>query len=327
MKYSQLMLVLAVCLAFSAAGQVNRRGEDAAITARIETMFLLNEHLNPFNINTSTEEGVVTLTGGVNDEIQKQLAEDLARGAKGVVEVRNHITIVPVAYSDKDRRGIRQKFVDKTTTAAVKANLLYNREFHGLKIGVETVNGVVTLHGNAYNEAQKKRIEEIAFETKGVERVINNLTIFAPDPVDDAVEHVGRQLTDEWLEARVETAILVNRHLSIRELDVEVEGGICFLSGNVDAASERDLAGSVAKAIKGVGEVRNQIQIRPGARLAPPATNTPSPLDATPAPTAPEAPAVAPPSPEAPVPVPPAVVEAVPLPAPEATEPQDLEKF
>ena len=62
-----------VALALVTPGQLGAVS-DAAITTRIETMFLLNEHLSAFEINTGTQRGVVTLRGGVETQIQKDLA-------------------------------------------------------------------------------------------------------------------------------------------------------------------------------------------------------------------------------------------------------------
>lgn len=271
MRFANVLASYLLAALFVPPGTAFAVGEDAVITARVETLLLVNEHMNPFNINTTTKNGVVTLTGGVNDEIQKDLAEDLVRSVPGAVDVINNLIVVPNAYSEKNNRSWSERIQDKTTTASVRTRFLYHREFRGFKIGVETVKGVVTLYGVVNNDAQKQRIADIALETKGVDNVLNNLTVRPQDPSDDAVEHLGRQITDEWLETRVESAILFNRHLSIRELDIEVDDGICILTGSVDSEQERALAGSVAESIQGVNDVRNDIQVRADTLVIPPA--------------------------------------------------------
>ena len=62
LPYMALAIGLGALLAapFGAGAEVKQEVEDASITARIETLYLLNEHLNPFNIDTSTKDGVVT---------------------------------------------------------------------------------------------------------------------------------------------------------------------------------------------------------------------------------------------------------------------------
>ncbi len=233
---------------------------DAAITARIETLFLVNEHLNPFNINTTTNNGVVTLTGSVADEIQKDLATDLANTVDGVKEVVNNLTVVGTVVSQRPRRTWRDRINDSTLTATVRSNLLYNKELKGLKIGVRSENGVVTLHGVVNTFFEKDRIEQIVMETRGVNRVINNLTVH-PGQSGNVVETATRKVADEWVEKRVAMAIALNRYISMRNLNVKVQNGLCILTGSVDSEKQRELAESLALSISGVDEVQNEITI------------------------------------------------------------------
>lgn len=247
--------------ALTAFADLDEKTRDAAITGRIETMFLLNEHLNPFNINTNTDHGVVTLVGAVNDPVQRELAEELAASVDNVVEVRNQIVVSRETFGEKERRKFGQKVTDKTTNASVRARLIYNREFKGLQIGVETVNGVVRLYGVVKSEPQRQRIEQVTMDTRGVVDVKNELVIRDRDPLE-APRPIGQSISDEWLEKRVETTIMLNRHLSIRELDVEVNEGIVILTGSVNSEDERALAANMAESIGGVNEVRNEITLR-----------------------------------------------------------------
>jgi len=95
------VLVLSMALAtFSAWGGPTTQAlstalKDAAISARIETIFLANGHLSPFNIKAATNNGLVTLSGGVSDDIQKELSGELAQSVEGVAEVVNQLTVVP----------------------------------------------------------------------------------------------------------------------------------------------------------------------------------------------------------------------------------------
>jgi osmotically-inducible protein OsmY len=255
-------LFLGVALASHAtADTVGQTIRDARITGRVESAFLFSEHLSPFNINTTTSGGVVTLSGGVRDQVQKDLAGEIAESVDGVMEVLNGIIVVPMAPERVRTRDWRMKIKDKSTSASVRTRFLYHKQFKGLRIKVRTVNGVVTLSGVVSSEDRRKRIGNIAYQTKGVERVENRLSVRPKDPTDQ-VQNVGRQFSDEWVEKRVETAIALNRHLSIRRVDVEVDDGVCILTGGVNTEPEKMLAGSIADSIQGVRTVRNDIHIR-----------------------------------------------------------------
>ncbi|GMW03651.1 MAG: hypothetical protein AMXMBFR84_47850 [Candidatus Hydrogenedentota bacterium] len=246
-----------------------RAVEDAAITARIETTFLLNKYLNPLNINTTTQSGVVTLTGSVADEVQHRLAEDIAKSVEGVTEVKNNLTVVPTVVSDRPKRSWRERVDDMSLAAAIRSRLLYHREFKGLRIGVDVAGGEVTLYGVVNTNFQKDNIGLVASETRGVETVINNLTVQEREPLAP-VSGVVREVSDEYLEKRIETAILLNRRVSIRNLSVDVVDATCILTGTVDADEQKQVAEDIALSIAGVEKVDNKITIfEPSAPTAP----------------------------------------------------------
>lgn len=254
-------LIVAVLVGPGQLDSVKESVSDSAITARVETTYLFNEHLSPFNINTTTDNGVVTLTGGVRTEIQKELAGELAASYDGVTQVDNRITVVPDVESSVPKRNLRTKLLDKSVTASVRTRLMYRKNLRSLKIQAKTINSVVTLTGLVNTQFQKEEVEYVAYQTKGVEQVINQLTIRGTESGIES-EEVPRKFSDEFVEKRVEKSILLNRHLSVRHVDVEVDGGICYLTGTVQSDPEKRLAESIAQNTSGVMEVRNTIQVR-----------------------------------------------------------------
>lgn len=258
---SALMAASAADTARDVAQGVEETMSDAAITARIETMFMLNDHLSSFEIRTTTLDGVVTLTGGVDTQEQKELAESLARSLEATQNVVNNLRIMDQPLPPVPKRSWQQKIEDETTSASVRARILYNKDFAGLRIGVRTVNGIVTLSGVVDSAIQRDDIGKITFDTRGVEKVVNNLTVRSKELMKTP-EAIGRDVSDEWIEKRVESAILFNRHMSIRQIDVEVNDGACILTGMADTQQEKDLAGEVAASIQGVASVINDLRIR-----------------------------------------------------------------
>ena len=253
-------LVVLGCAFLSSQHASAGPAEDAATTARIETTFALNGHLSPFDINTTTREGVVTLTGSVDDQVQKDLCTEIAMTVAGVKEVDNQLLIVDDITVDAPKRTWQQKVEDATVTASVRTRILYNKEFSAFNIKVSTVDNVVTLSGVVDKVAQIERIGEIAAETQGVTKVINNLSFHQRNSLDP-VQNVGRQFSDEWIEKRVETSLALNRHVSVRDLAVEVEDGVCILGGTVDTDNQRAVAETIAVNINGVLSVQNNIKV------------------------------------------------------------------
>ncbi len=157
--------------------------KDAWIDGKIESALLVNTHLNNFTIDTEVNKGKAFLSGSVQSASDKSLATEIALSIEGVSSVENNLkvdrktTMEKRPISDEDERTWSTWYNDSTTTASVKSKFLWNDRVDGLDINVDTVNGVVTLNGEADNKSNRKLAEQIASQTDGVRKVVNNLTI------------------------------------------------------------------------------------------------------------------------------------------------------
>jgi osmotically-inducible protein OsmY len=162
--------------------------KDAWITGKIETIYTLNRHLNPFSINTDVDKGMVRLTGMVESDIDRDLAVELAKNVDGVVEVKSELMIEPKtarqvasasAVKHDGDRSFGTWIDDATTTAAVKSKLIGNANTSGMKIDVDTRGDVVTLSGRVASSQEKQLAGEIAQSTGDVSEVNNQLVVDA----------------------------------------------------------------------------------------------------------------------------------------------------
>jgi len=184
--------LLASLLAFSGlvgsahAGSFEGEARDAWLTGKIETVYVLNRHLNAFAIDTNVDGGVAHLTGTVKSDIERDLAGELAKGVDGVIDVRNEIVVDPAGAAggvanagEPKRRNFGSWVDDATTTAAVKSRLITNGSAKGLQIDVDTRDDIVTLSGRVGTDAEKDLAESIALNTGDVAEVRNNLVVDA----------------------------------------------------------------------------------------------------------------------------------------------------
>lgn len=72
---------------------IGERVDDAALTAAVKTKLVADRAKNLIAVDVDTDEGVVYLRGTVPSARDKAEAERLARGTKGVREVRNELTV------------------------------------------------------------------------------------------------------------------------------------------------------------------------------------------------------------------------------------------
>ncbi|HEV8628997.1 MAG TPA: BON domain-containing protein [Thermoanaerobaculia bacterium] len=67
--------------------------DDGAITAKVKAKLAASAEMNPFNVDVSTSQGVVSLVGRVKTQAQKDEAERIARSTDGVRDVRNLLKV------------------------------------------------------------------------------------------------------------------------------------------------------------------------------------------------------------------------------------------
>ncbi|MBS1791701.1 MAG: BON domain-containing protein [Acidobacteria bacterium] len=164
----------------------------------------------------------------------------------------------------------RQEVDDAGTSAKVKAKLAADSETSAIKIGVDTVNGVVNLSGVVPTEREKMKAEELARSTEGVVQVTNNITI-NPDSIGatnaeqkarEAIGNVEKKAREVGTDATILASIKA-RFLTegINGTNVDVRGGIVIIKGEVENENKLSLAVAIARNTEGVKNVINQLKV------------------------------------------------------------------
>jgi osmotically-inducible protein OsmY len=71
--------------------------DDASITAQVKLALLFHRSTSAIKTKVETKDGVVTVSGTAKNSAEKELVGKLVTDIKGVKELRNKITIGPVA--------------------------------------------------------------------------------------------------------------------------------------------------------------------------------------------------------------------------------------
>ena len=146
---------------------------DAGITTKVKSKLIADDTVKAYQIDVDTANKVVTLKGNVPSPAAKAQAVTLARGTEGVANVVDQIVVV----APPDATPVVMELTDPAVTGAVKAKLLADPAVGGLKIDVDTANGVVTLSGNVKSAAEKAKAVDIASKVENVTRVEDKLTV------------------------------------------------------------------------------------------------------------------------------------------------------
>lgn len=153
---------------------------DAGITTAVKTRLAADNTVKAYQIDVDTRDKVVTLSGTVNTAAEKTQAVAVARGTDGVVNVVDNIALRGTAEATMPAPGDRpaaDAVSDAALTATVKTKLLADPKVSGLKIDVDTKNGVVTLTGTVRSQAEKDDALRLARETEDVRNVTDQIKI------------------------------------------------------------------------------------------------------------------------------------------------------
>ncbi|MGD0813105.1 MAG: BON domain-containing protein [Verrucomicrobiota bacterium] len=159
-------------------GEQPAEHSDGWISMKVKSALLFHSHVNGFGTTVYTKDGVVTLQGEASSMAQKELTTEYARDIDNVKDVKNNMTVAETPPAPDSTVG--DKIDDASITAQVKSALLSHRSTSALHTTVSTSEGVVTLSGIAKNDAEKTLITKLATDVKGVNSVINNMTIAVP---------------------------------------------------------------------------------------------------------------------------------------------------
>jgi osmotically-inducible protein OsmY len=244
-------------LAQAAQGDMAAQLAEARQEGSIWTAFALNRHLSPFKLEVDVEQGTAILTGKVENEVDRELAERIALDVKGIDKVDNQLQVDPAVASEPgSRSALAQRFENATLTATVKSRLLWSSVTEGMDIDVDSQEGVVTLKGRAQSPEAKELAGSLATNTDGVITVNNLISISAADSIAAKAQpqnlNPTEQLSDAWVTSKVKSSLIYSRTLDGLNIKVTTESGVVRLDGIVANYADKELAVEMARNIRGV---------------------------------------------------------------------------
>lgn len=125
------------------------------------------------NVADDSGKGVVTLTGHVLSDADREKVGSLARAMADPEVVSNQISVQPRGY-EKESRAIDSD-IDKGIGDNLDAALIRQNLRHGVSYAVK--NGVVTLTGDVTSQANRMQVQSIAAAVPYVRQVVNELQV------------------------------------------------------------------------------------------------------------------------------------------------------
>jgi osmotically-inducible protein OsmY len=199
--------------------------------------------IHPNEIGVAVKDGIVTLTGWVDNYTKKWAAEDAAHRVRGVKAVANDIEV---------RLPNSAERTDADIAAAVTRALEWDAFVPIEKLNVTVAKGWVTLRGEVEWQYQKEDTERAVRRLTGV-RGVTNLLIVRPRVKPSPQE----------LKRKIEDALVRSAETDAERITVEVQDNKVILKGTVRSWAERQEAERVAWSALGVIAVENRITVIP----------------------------------------------------------------
>jgi osmotically-inducible protein OsmY len=251
----------------SMATRTPEKMDSAWITTKIQAKYFADPQVNGRDINVSTSNGIVNLTGRVNTAAEKQQAVSIARNTEGVTQVEDRLALEP---SGGERGGPPAAVAttgaaidDARTTAAIQSKYFLDDTVKARKIDVDTRQGVVTLRGEVSSDAERAQALLLARSTQGVQRVEDLLTVNSSSSEKSAASNdAAAPLDDGWLTTKIQSQFFLDGQIKTGSIDVTSKDGVVTLDGTVPSEDAHRQALTIARQTEGVVQVVDRLKVQ-----------------------------------------------------------------
>lgn len=192
---------------------------DVDISYWVRDSLRIDPRVDASEIGVTSERGIVTLSGNVDNLAAKQYANLEAKKINGVLGVINKITVTPIRRPDTDIKH------------AVKRRILGSAAITSEGIKVTSKNGWVTLTGEVTDWGEVQQAGLLASEVRGVKKVTNDLvSVWQAKRGDQAIKNDAI------------AAFQRDLYLNSLPITVAVKDSVITLSGTVGSVFESDRA-------------------------------------------------------------------------------------
>ena len=192
--------------------------------------------------------------------------------------------MLPVAGYAADikamKESVKENVGDAVITTKIKAEFAKDKQVSVRNIKVHTDDkGVVTLSGNAKSQAEADKAVRIARDTKGVNSVRNDIQITPAATAAAGDQKPGKDRTaqkrrsdhpidDSVITTKIKAKFVKDKQVRADNIEIKTVNGAVELFGTARSKAKAARAVTLARQVKGVKSVKNDIQITPPVAAA-----------------------------------------------------------
>jgi hyperosmotically inducible periplasmic protein len=236
-------LVIGVLSVGLAAQTSSASRYDQEIQTRVEQRLADKKDFR--NVEASTEDAIVTLTGAVDTNQQKMDAAKRIRKSDKVQGVSNLI-------------AVSTNVADQELFAKLNHKLYYDRIGYDNRFNYVTASvkdGVVILIGETRTDVSRDSAAEVAASTPGVKEVVNDIKVAPASNFDDDIRIAATRA--------IYFDPVLSRYASdpAAPIRIVVDNGTLSLYGTVSNEMDKNMAGIRASSVFGVFKIQNKLEV------------------------------------------------------------------
>ena len=166
-------------------------------------------------------------------------------------------TGVSVAF---DPRSVGTQIDDSIMEKNLKTRILLRDKNHLLKVKTKVLDGRIFLTGTVDNPEEKLQLTKLAWETKGVRSVRNDIKI-------KEEFNFSQSAKDLLITSQLRTAIILNKEIKATNYQIDTYKKKIFIYGIAQTSDEKDLVIKEAKEILDVEDVIASIMLVEDLRI------------------------------------------------------------
>lgn len=213
---------------------------DAEIKNDVLDELAWQPNIDENQIGVIVEDGVVTLSGVVNNYSKKLAAEKAAKNIEGVKAVALDIEV---------KYGVDFKKTDKEIAKAIVDAYEWNSSIPEDEIQIKVENGWVFLTGEVQWEYQKNAAKKAIEGLVGVRGINNSITL-------------KNSIKPKEVKSQIKRAFHRMATLDSNDIILETHGNTVTLRGKVHSIKEKEDAEIAAYKAPGVFDVKNELKVQ-----------------------------------------------------------------